>query len=84
VGFGDAVTPEPQTVEFPILLSDLTAPTLRVYPVYTVIAEEYHAMTTLGLANSRLNLKTAVEGLKMPSQPMLARVCVDLRHSPHE
>ena len=54
VGFGDAITPEPQTVEFPILLSDLTAPTLRVYPVYTVIAEKYHTMTTLSLANSRL------------------------------
>ena len=54
VGFGDAVTPEPKTVVFPVLLDDLTAPTLRVYPVYTVIAEKYHAMTILGLANSRM------------------------------
>jgi hypothetical protein len=54
VGFGDAVTPEPQTVVFPVLLDDLAAPTLRVYPVYTVIAEKYHAMTILGLANSRM------------------------------
>jgi len=54
VGFGDAVTPEPQTVVFPVLLVDLSAPTLRVYPVYTVIAEKYHAMTILGLANSRM------------------------------
>ena len=54
VGFGDAVTPEAQTVVFPVLLKDLTAPTLRVYPVYTVIAEKYHAMTILGLANSRM------------------------------
>jgi hypothetical protein len=54
VGFGDAVTPEPQTVVFPVLLDDLAAPTLRVYPVYTVIAEKYHAMVVLGLANSRM------------------------------
>ncbi len=54
VGFGDAVTSEPQTVVFPVLLDDLAAPTLRVYPVYTVIAEKYHAMTILGLANSRM------------------------------
>ncbi len=54
VGFGDAVTPEPPTVVFPVLLDDLTAPTLKVYPVYTVISEKYHAMTILGLANSRM------------------------------
>ncbi len=54
VGFGDAVTPEPQTAVFPVLLDDLAAPTLKVYPVYTVIAEKYHAMTILGLANSRM------------------------------
>jgi hypothetical protein len=54
VGFGDAVTPEPQAVVFPVLLDDLAAPTLRVYPVYTVIAEKYHAMMILGLANTRM------------------------------
>ena len=54
VGFGDAVTPEAQTAVFPVLLDDLAAPTLRVYPVYTVIAEKYHAMTILGLANTRM------------------------------
>jgi Nucleotidyl transferase AbiEii toxin, Type IV TA system len=54
VGFGDAVTPEPEIVVFAVLLADLAAPTLRVYPVSTVIAEKYHAMTILGLANSRM------------------------------
>lgn len=54
VGFGDAVTPEPQTVTYPTLLKDFQAPTLRVYPVYTVIAEKYHAMVMLGQANSRM------------------------------
>jgi Nucleotidyl transferase AbiEii toxin, Type IV TA system len=54
VGFGDAVTPEPQTVTYPTLLKDFQAPTLRVYPVYTVIAEKYQAMVMLGQANSRM------------------------------
>jgi hypothetical protein len=54
VGFGDAVTPEPQTVAYPTLLKDFQAPTLRVYPVYTVIAEKYQAMVLLGQANSRM------------------------------
>lgn len=54
VGFGDAVTPGPQTVAYPTLLSDFPAPTLRVYPVYTVLAEKYQAMVMLGQANSRM------------------------------
>jgi hypothetical protein len=54
VGFGDAVTPDAETVAFPTLLQDFQAPVLRVYPVYTVIAEKYQAMVTLGQANSRM------------------------------
>lgn len=54
VGFGDAVTPEPQTVAYPTLLGDFPAPMLRVYPVYTVIAEKYQAMVVLGQVNSRM------------------------------
>ena len=54
VGFGDAVTPEPLTVVYPTLLKDFEAPSLRVYPVYTVIAEKYQAMVMLGQANSRM------------------------------
>lgn len=54
VGFGDVVTPEPQTVAYPTLLKDFQAPTLRVCPVYTVIAEKYQAMVMLGQANSRM------------------------------
>ena len=54
VGFGDAVTPGPQTVAYPTLLGNFPAPTVRVYPVYTVIAEKYQAMVMLGQANSRM------------------------------
>jgi hypothetical protein len=48
------VTPAPERVTFPVLLPQFSAPRLRAYPVYTVIAEKYHAMVVLGLANSRM------------------------------
>jgi hypothetical protein len=54
VGFGDAVTPEPESAAYPALLPGFESPRLRVYPVYTVIAEKYQAMVVLGAANSRM------------------------------
>ncbi len=54
IGFGDAVTPGPEDSVYPVLLNDLPAPRLRTYPSYTVIAEKLHAITLLGMTNSRL------------------------------
>lgn len=54
IGFGDAVTPAPEETNYPVLLDDLPVPRLRVYPRYTVIAEKFHAITSLGIANSRM------------------------------
>jgi hypothetical protein len=54
IGFGDAITPAPESVSYPTLLDDLAAPLLRAYPVYTVIAEKLHAMVVLGMSNSRM------------------------------
>jgi len=54
VGFGDAVTPGPVDSIYPVLLDDLPAPRLRAYPVYTVVAEKLHAITLLGMTNSRV------------------------------
>lgn len=31
IGFGDAVTPGPEDVEYPVMLTESTAPKLRVY-----------------------------------------------------
>ncbi len=53
IGFGDAVTPAPEYIEYPTLL-DFAAPRLHVYPKYTVVAEKFEAMTSLGIANSRM------------------------------
>jgi len=54
VGYGDAITPEPERVSFPVLLEDMAAPVMRVYPAYTVVAEKYQAMVSLGMVNTRL------------------------------
>lgn len=54
VGFGDAVTPGPEPVEYPTILPGLPAPRLRAYPRETVVAEKLEALVTLGIANSRM------------------------------
>ncbi|MCL2777964.1 MAG: nucleotidyl transferase AbiEii/AbiGii toxin family protein [Polyangiaceae bacterium] len=53
IGFGDAVTPGLQVVDFPTLLP-APAPRLRIYPRETVIAEKLEAMVHCGMANSRM------------------------------
>jgi predicted nucleotidyltransferase component of viral defense system len=53
IGFDDAVTPEPQKINYTPLL-DLPAPSLRGYPVETVIAEKLHTMVEKELLNSRV------------------------------
>lgn len=54
IGYGDAVTPAPETATYPVLLKELPAPQLRVYPRYTVVAEKVETIATLGIANSRM------------------------------
>jgi len=53
VGFGDAITPPAEEVEFPTLLG-MESPKLRAYPKETVVAEKLEALVKLGLANSRM------------------------------
>jgi predicted nucleotidyltransferase component of viral defense system len=54
VGYGDAVTPGPEDAECPVLLKDLPAPNLRVYPRATVVSEKLEAIVSLGMANTRM------------------------------
>jgi hypothetical protein len=54
IGFGNAVTPAPEAITYPVLLNDLPAPLLRTYPKYTVVAEKFHAVCLLGMANTRM------------------------------
>lgn len=54
IGFGDAVVPGPDEVDYPVLLAEMPAPHLHVYPRYTVVAEKLEALTSLGMLNSRM------------------------------
>lgn len=54
IGFGDAVTPAPEQVDYPVLLTDMPTPRLRAYPLYTVVSEKLEALVSLGIANSRM------------------------------
>jgi len=53
VGFGDALEPGAEVIDYPSML-DLPPPRLRAYARETVIAEKFQAMVALGLANSRM------------------------------
>jgi hypothetical protein len=39
---------------YPVLLEDFPAPQLRAYPKDTFVAEKFHAVCLLGLANTRM------------------------------
>lgn len=54
IGFGDAVTMEPDPAVFPTILDRVDAPILRTYPAEVVIAEKLHAMVVLDIRNSRM------------------------------
>jgi hypothetical protein len=54
IGFGDAVTPAAPSIAYLTLLPDVPAPTLRAYPKATVVAEKLHAVTVLGMTNTRM------------------------------
>ncbi len=53
VGFGDALHPEPQFIDYPVIL-DYPAPRLRAYHPATVVAEKLNAAVVLGAFNSRM------------------------------
>jgi len=54
IGFGDIITPDAVSLSFPVLLKELNSPDILAYSIETVIAEKFHAMITLGNANSRM------------------------------
>lgn len=54
IGFGDAVTPGPEHVQYPVFLDEMPPPPLRVYTRYTVLAEKLEAIVSLGMLNSRM------------------------------
>jgi len=53
IGFGDKVHPDVVQAKYPVILN-LPAPSLRMYPPETVVAEKAEAMVHLGNLNSRM------------------------------
>ena len=53
IGFGDVITPAPVEIDYPTMLGN-PPPRLRAYPVETVVAEKFEALTALGIGNTRL------------------------------
>lgn len=47
IGFGDAITPAPEQIEYPTLFN-APPPLLKAYPRYTLVAEKVEAMVKLG------------------------------------
>lgn len=54
VGFGDIVVPEPQELDYPLLLEDMPEVSVNAYSLETVVAEKFQTMIDRGLANSRM------------------------------
>lgn len=52
IGFGDVIYPDCIEMDFPVLLN-MDAPKVYAYSIYSVIAEKFEAIVSLGLANSR-------------------------------
>ena len=54
IGFGDVVKPSPVEVDFPLLLGDIPAISIKAYSLETVVAEKFHAMIDRDVTNSRM------------------------------
>jgi len=84
IGFGDAVVPGPDEVDYPVLLAEMPAPHLRVYPRYTVVAEKLEALTSLGMLNSRMkdyfDLWVLVRYSQFDSQILTRAVAATFQH----
>ncbi len=54
IGFGDAVSPEPESSNYPTLITGLPEPRVLAYPRVVTVAEKFDAMVQLGRDNSRM------------------------------
>ena len=77
IGYGDAVSPEPEEAQLPSFL-DFPSAKLRVYPVYVVIAEKFQARVMLGIANSRMkdfyDIKTIASTMELDGQILFGAI----------
>lgn len=73
IGFGDAIFPAPEEVEYPSLLG-FPCPRLRAYSQATVVAEKFQVMVELGIVNSRLkdyyDIWTILNRFEIPAETL--------------
>ncbi len=74
IGYGDAITPGPVEAVYPVMLADLPAPRLLVYPRATVIAEKLEAIVSLGMTNSRMKDFYDLRALAREGEPDVAQL----------
>jgi hypothetical protein len=53
IGFGDALLPSAQALEYPSMLG-METPSINTYPPAMVVAEKFQAMVALGVINGRM------------------------------
>ena len=77
IGFGDAVAPNTEILDFPHLLDDGVS-TVCAYPMAAVIAEKFQAMVALGLINGRMkdyyDLWTIPQIARIPDEALDAAI----------
>lgn len=89
LGFGNAIVPGPDEVEYRSLLGD-PPPRILAYPQESVVAEKLHAMVTLGEQNSRYkdfyDMHTMASAFRFERRTLVAavRATFDRRATPIE
>jgi predicted nucleotidyltransferase component of viral defense system len=82
IGFGDAVEPGPEEIEYPTLLG-FPPPRLRAYPREAMIAEKLHAMVYWGTGTSRLkdfyDIYALASQFSFDGQPLAAAIEASFR-----
>ena len=54
IGFGNIIVPNPLSLDFPVLLSDMSCPKLIAYTPESAMAEKFEAIVKLGFTTSRM------------------------------
>jgi hypothetical protein len=81
IGFGDAIVPAPQEIEYPGIL-DFPKATLRAYPRETVVAEKLEALVKLGMAGRPIERYAMV--CSLPPGLLEAPYPVHRANDPHD
>ena len=54
IGFGDVITPNPVTMEYPTIIEEMECPRLIAYSLETVVAEKFQTIVDKSVFNSRM------------------------------